>query len=103
MDSDLKFRMLKTLEVLEKRITRHRLGEGPKAFDLASRSPWRYQTESHAQWMCGELRKIVEEGCSEDKYNRWVGWIQATLWINGLISIEEAMADIRDNYRAPEK
>jgi len=47
---------------------------------------------AHIWWMCGETQKLVEEG-RMDKANRWLGFIQAVLWSEGSISINDLKAD----------
>ena len=42
----------------------------------------------HAAWMCEEAIKLVDEGRME-KAMRWLGWINATVWFNGLMSLDD--------------
>jgi hypothetical protein len=90
--------MLATLDAIEKALPK--LSGPTKSFKLDSTKPWRHESEAHAHWMCGELRGMIQKGeCPEDKFNRWIGWIQATAWIAGAVSIEDCMNTIRNNWR----
>lgn len=43
---------------------------------------------AHALWMCDAILSFENRHYSVDKKSRWLGFVQATLIINGLTSIE---------------
>jgi len=45
-----------------------------------------------AIWMCGEIRKFINEG-RLDKANRWLGFIQGVLYCENFYSILELKED----------
>ena len=59
----------------------------------------------HALWMLHEMREDLEgygyeteDAASDrtwDKFNRWLGFVQGVLWINGVYTIDE----MRDQTR----
>ena len=49
---------------------------------------------SHAAWMCEQVRVFAKEG-RIDKANRWIGFIQGTLWMAGRATIDEMREDNR--------
>jgi hypothetical protein len=49
---------------------------------------------SHAAWMCEQARTFAETG-KLDKANRWIGFIQGTLWMAGRATIDEMREDNR--------
>lgn len=51
----------------------------------------------HIRWMCQEMarRLNTEEPDILEKANRWLGFVQATLWIDGFYTIDEMKADNR--------
>lgn len=48
---------------------------------------WTKDARGHAAWMCDEAAKFVDEGRME-KAMRWLGFINAVLWITGLRSLD---------------
>lgn len=52
---------------------------------------------AHVRWMCQEIRVMIDRGESEDKINRWFGFIQGVLYADGIYSINE----MRDHNRQP--
>ena len=48
----------------------------------------------HAAWMCEQVRVFASEG-KIDKANRWIGFIQGTLWMAGRATIDEMREDNR--------
>ena len=42
----------------------------------------------HIRWMCQQIPIMVDAGQIE-KANRWLGFIQGTLWTTNMYSIEE--------------
>lgn len=51
---------------------------------------WNRGNESmaHLVFMCEQGVKMVDAG-KEDKANRWLGFVQGALWMNGFATIEE--------------
>ena len=49
---------------------------------------WTKDARGHAAWMCDEAAKFVDEGRME-KAMRWLGFINAVLWITGLRSLDD--------------
>lgn len=59
----------------------------------------------HIRWMCQEMLSMISaqlEGYApgteldralSEKANRWLGFVQATLWIDGFYTIDEMKAD----------
>lgn len=60
----------------------------------------------HIRWMCQEMMTKLAEAEDEaglsngnvshsllEKANRWLGFVQATLWIDGFYTIDEMKAD----------
>lgn len=47
----------------------------------------REQKLDHVLWMTNVLIKRPEY--SDDKRNRWLGWIQGVLWSEGIFNLEE--------------
>jgi hypothetical protein len=48
---------------------------------------------NHVLWMCKELEKTVEKDM--EKSQRWLGFVQACLWVGGFYSINELRAQIK--------
>jgi hypothetical protein len=48
----------------------------------------------HAKWMLEQIPQHIEDN-KIDKANRWLGFIQGTLWTSGLRTIEEMKNDNR--------
>lgn len=46
----------------------------------------------HAKWMCLCAESIE----SEERKNRWLGFIQGTLFMSGVFGIDECRAHVRD-------
>lgn len=42
----------------------------------------------HAAWMCQVATQFVEEGRME-KAMRWLGWINCTMWMNNLLTLNQ--------------
>jgi hypothetical protein len=42
---------------------------------------------NHICWMCAEAQRFDENKL--DKINRWLGFIQGTLWTSGLFTIDD--------------
>lgn len=69
-----------------------RLNIEPKKADYPGTAKSRGRTEvlSHARWMCQEAKRFLDENpCKIEKANRWLGCVQWSLWILGLVSLEE--------------
>jgi hypothetical protein len=49
---------------------------------------------AHTLFMCEEALKLLEAG-KWDKVQRWLGFIQASLWMSGIYSI----AELKDHNR----
>lgn len=50
------------------------------------------QKRRHAMWMCAETRAFAEAGRMEKAF-RWLGFVQAVLWCEGIRSIEQMKVD----------
>ncbi len=52
----------------------------------------------HLRWMCEQLIRYQGVGAFESasKFDRWLGFIQGCLWMEGLRTIDEMRADIRN-------
>jgi hypothetical protein len=48
----------------------------------------------HLLWMCDEAARFLEAG-EREKAMRWIGFVQGTLWIMGLRSIDAMREDVR--------
>lgn len=59
-----------------------------------SLKPSAHEAGCHIHWMCLEVRTLVADG-RLDKANRWMGFIQGSLWTAGLGSIDEFKNDNR--------
>lgn len=47
---------------------------------------------SHVLWMLYEIQTFAEANNLE-KANRWLGFVQGILWVRGIYSIQQMMAD----------
>jgi hypothetical protein len=93
--------ILDTLVAYEKRLKE--LGYKPVKADLARpvagpASDRAGTLHRHALWMVSEMRILIEQG-RLDKVNRWLGFMQGTLWSTGLYSID----NMREHNRSKEK
>lgn len=50
----------------------------------------------HAYWMLSSIRQFIQEG-KLDKVQRWLGFVQGTLWMTGVYSIDELRAHNRSS------
>ncbi len=53
-----------------------------------------YQKEStfpHIRWMCDQMLLMEDKG----KLNRWLGFIQGTLWRDGIRTIDQMREEVR--------
>lgn len=85
-----------TLDQVAKVITEYeeRLREleaRPICVEMTLRRPTEAQALNHALWMCVEMRTklLVEPKVNEGKVARWLGFVQATLWVYDLYSIDD--------------
>lgn len=53
------------------------------------------QTHEHILWMRSRTKEFVAQG-AWDKANRWLGFIQGFMWVNGIYTI----ADMRAHNRS---
>lgn len=72
----------------------HKRGYAPERCDLACKS-YPHLTDvggnrPHIMWMCQEARTITDP----ERKQRWLGFIQGCLWMDGLRSIEELMGEV---------
>jgi hypothetical protein len=44
----------------------------------------------HIAWMCREAQTFTDA----EKKHRWIGFIQGTLWFDGLVSIDDLKRDV---------
>lgn len=60
------------------------------------------QALEHAGWMCDQIPGMVEaeREASLGKVMRWLGFVQATLWANGIRSVEQMRGDCRSDSPA---
>lgn len=64
----------------------------PVRVEPTLRKPTEAQALNHALWMCVEVRtKLFQEPgvINQGKINRWLGFIQATLWMQDLYTIDD--------------
>jgi hypothetical protein len=66
----------------------------PVRIDTSIRNPDPNAALRHTRWAIGQTKTFIDEG-SMEKAMRWLGFIQATLWMTGLYSIDE----MRDHNR----
>lgn len=52
----------------------------------------RHSALKHVVWMCGEVIEFVKTQRME-KANRWIGFIQGTLWCHGVLTIDQMRRD----------
>lgn len=50
--------------------------------------------ENHLYWMCEQVPVFLQQG-EVDKANRWLGFIQGSLWIMGYRTIDQMRNDCR--------
>lgn len=54
------------------------------------------QRMSHLAWLCAEIPNLVSQG-KLGKAQRWLGFIQGSLWVLGKATIDEFRQDNRGN------
>lgn len=58
---------------------------------------------NHIRWMLNEIPKIIDIPCKIEKVNRWLGFIQGALWVNGFYTIEEMKGHNRSGNECKEE
>lgn len=53
-----------------------------------------HEAESHLAWMCEQIPGFMKEG-KEEKAQRWLGFVQGSLWAFGLRTIDQMREDNR--------
>lgn len=70
------------------------LGFEEKRFTTNGVLPTSRQVGSHALWMCRQVQAAIADEKLE-KAMRWLGWVQASVWLLGLFSID----NLKDHNR----
>lgn len=83
-------KVISIIERCEKRLE----GVVPLRYTTAAMIPSSPAALRHALWMCDQVRGFVKEA-KLDKANRWIGFIQGTLWMAGRATIDEMREDNR--------
>jgi len=58
---------------------------------------------NHIRWMLNEIPRIIDIPCKIEKVNRWLGFIQGTLWVSGYYTIEEMKGHNRSGNECKEE
>lgn len=75
-------KFIEACEIYDKKLKTLRSDESCK--DFFSKD----ETISHVLWMVYQIPKFIEAGRKE-KANRWLGFVQGTLWAKDIYTIEE--------------
>lgn len=57
--------------------------------DLTNESSKSTLSMNHIRWMINEIPRMIDDPNKKEKANRWIGFIQGILWINGYYSIND--------------
>jgi len=61
-----------------------------EGFDIEHREKFENNRDmNHIRWMLNEIPKIIDIPCKMEKVNRWLGFIQGSLWMGEFYTIEE--------------
>lgn len=68
-------------------------GSKNQRHSLSALLPTKRDVVSHLGWMLGEMRSHTEE--QWDKSMRWLGFIQGSMWVLGIYTVDQLKEDNR--------